>query len=373
LSGDSIVASPLVHASAFADGSLGATPELQQGECFQMSIPTDRTRAADFIAVCAAWDVASREWSRSSCDTLGSSLDQGTNHTLCCCNSVSHYAVLLLPVCPTYPSSAQWCVSIPPPPVACPANCSSAGRCDATNGTCHCFDGTVGGNCSTRLIDTSVAEVGPALLCPGDCSGHGSCGEWTSPDGTTPASDGYTGVCLCDEGYVRTDRGCEAQSIGQLDDQFPWVTIVIPALFLAMGGAVVGYWFHWQRKRAAIVGTLYETGDEDHDEDKQMMPVPDLDDEDAAWDWVAKSGGGDQTRPRPARAAPGAIEDRGAGQAAQLAIADVMRPPREAVKREKAASLARMPPLLPRDIVPSAIASPVASKPGAARGAFYGP
>ena len=153
-----------------------------------MSIPTDRTRAADFIAVCAAWDVASREWSRSSCDTLGSSLDQGTNHTLCCCNSVSHYAVLLLPVCPTYPSSAQWCVSIPPPPVACPANCSSAGRCDAPNGTCHCCDGTVGGNCSTRLSDTSVAEVGPALLCPGDCSGHGSCSS--------------SGRCICTDNFA---------------------------------------------------------------------------------------------------------------------------------------------------------------------------
>jgi hypothetical protein len=373
LSGDSIVASPLVHAAAFSNGAVEVTPQLQQGECFEMSIPTDRSRADDFIAVCAAWDTVDEGWSRSNCDTLGSTVDQGTNHTVCCCNSVSHYAVLLLPICPTYPSSAQWCVAVPPPPVPCPANCSSTGRCDTTNGTCFCRDGTVGGNCSSTVTTEVVVDSGPVYMCPGDCSGHGSCGAWVSEDGSSGATDGWTGVCLCDTGYVRTDRGCEAQGAGLLDEEFPWVTVVVPAIFVLMGVVVVGYWLQWQRKRARIVGTMYETGDEAKVVAENLA---DLEDEDAAWDWVAKRSGGDQPKPKPARASAAAIADRAGGGA--LGIMDdsaTLQPPREKAKREKAKSLSRMPPLLPRDIVPSAIASPTPQhkQRGAARGAFLGP
>jgi hypothetical protein len=178
-------------------------------------------------------------------------------------------------------------------------------------------------------------------------------------------------VCLCDAGYIRTDRGCEAQGVGLLEKDFPWVQVVIPAIFVLMGVVVVAYWLQWQRKRMRIISTLYEPGDEAK---AVAEDLAELEDEDAAWDWVAKSGGGG--RSKPARAIGAAIADA-PGRAALGSITDgsaPLQPPREKAKREKAKSLSRMPPLLPRDIVPSAIASPTSQpRGGTRRGAVLGP
>jgi hypothetical protein len=172
-------------------------------------------------------------------------------------------------------------------------------------------------------------------------------------------------VCLCDSGYIRTDRGCEAQGVGLLEEEFPWVTVVVPAIFVLMGVAVVAYWLQWQRKRMRIIGTLYEPGDEAK---AVAEDLAELEDEDAAWNRLGKiSGGGN---PKGPRATSAAIASSAGGAA--LAIADdnrsaPLQPPREKEKREKAKSLSRMPPLLPRDIVPSAIASPTSRRRGGKR------
>eukprot|EP01043_Picozoa_sp_COSAG02_P093357 COSAG02_NODE_29879_length_561_cov_0.826840_2_plen_36_part_01 len=34
-----------------------------------------------------------------------------------------------------------------------------------------------------------------------------------------------------------------------LEEEFPWVIVVVPAIFVLMGVAVVAYWLQWQRKR----------------------------------------------------------------------------------------------------------------------------
>eukprot|EP00164_Ancoracysta_twista_P009485 GFYU01014049.1.p1 GENE.GFYU01014049.1~~GFYU01014049.1.p1 ORF type:complete len:779 (-),score=186.60 GFYU01014049.1:160-2331(-) len=65
----------------------------------------------------------------------------------------------------------------------CPNDCSGHGSCNHTSGVCECLQGFTGANCS-------------ALVCPGDCSGHGLC-------------DSVTGDCHCGDGWHGPDCGTE--------------------------------------------------------------------------------------------------------------------------------------------------------------------
>lgn len=60
----------------------------------------------------------------------------------------------------------------------CPKDCSGHGTCDYSTGTCQCWNGH-------RGLDCSVPD-----RCPRDCSGHGTC---------TPAG------CVCTEGWFGDD------------------------------------------------------------------------------------------------------------------------------------------------------------------------
>jgi len=73
--------------------------------------------------------------------------------------------------------------------ITCPGGlatpCSNHGRCDALTVSCVCHSGYAGKQCE--------------LSCPVlDCSGHGTCNDTATGDGT----------CTCDTGYVWPETGC---------------------------------------------------------------------------------------------------------------------------------------------------------------------
>lgn len=359
-----LVGSPIVQAAAYTDGALGSAPGLQAGECFEMSLPTQTNLAPDKFPVCAEWEPTEQIWSRPGCNTLGITTGVVQNSTRCCCSGLSYFAVLLLPACLDYDAPEPSCLAIPPPPMSCPANCTGNGFCNGRNGTCTCNQGHFGSNCSN-------AEEVTGPQCHSECSGRGVClGVPLSV-----AIDGYSGLCVCDAGYhgagcqseVKTDDG----SGGMLDSEFPWVAVLIPSMLVVLTVFVVGYWLHWQRKRLSIVGMLYDAGDATTKPDEDSD-----DDEDAAWDWVAKSAGMGSKRPElddrkvtPLGATDKALQlgDKNGGTK-PLAIG----PGASAGSQRSghgssngaSAPAPRMPPLLPRDIGPRDIGSKAASKRG---------
>jgi hypothetical protein len=192
---------------------------------------------------------------------------------------------------------------------------------------------------------------------------------------TRSAAAGFTGMCVCDDGFH--GAGCEGsvdegggEGGGMLDSPFPWVAIIVPSLLVVLTGLVVGYWLHWQRKRMSLVGMLYGAGGADKHVHKDGESSDE--DEDAAWDWVAKSGAGMRSagsshgtallangnRSQPASP----VSNMGAGSAKgsrPLALMNTAASPASSLagstsaksaQRAKLAVAPRMPPLLPRDI-----------------------
>ena len=70
----------------------------------------------------------------------------------------------------------------------CPNDCSYNGYC--INGTCNCYPGFVGNDCSGKVCPGS--EFVPQKI----CSGHGSCGRNVT--------------CVCDVGWTGFDCSLEA-------------------------------------------------------------------------------------------------------------------------------------------------------------------
>ena len=115
----------------------------------------------------------------------------------------------------------------------CPNGCSGHGNCN--NGTCECFAGYHGLLCATTTANYRAAKLQQhqawraqlvAELCPGNCSGHGTClkGECLCARGYTGVACAAVesaralelscpldcrghgrcvqGVCMCDDGYA---------------------------------------------------------------------------------------------------------------------------------------------------------------------------
>ncbi|ONM08891.1 metalloendopeptidase [Zea mays] len=85
-------------------------------------------------------------------------------------------------ICPMY---HELCTTVPVPMIGqCPKSCSFNGDC--IDGTCHCFPGFHGHDCSRRS-------------CPDKCSNHGTC----KANGICECQSGWTGIdcstAVCDE------------------------------------------------------------------------------------------------------------------------------------------------------------------------------
>eukprot|EP01048_Picozoa_sp_COSAG05_P007889 COSAG05_NODE_574_length_8600_cov_2.783790_4_plen_1640_part_00 len=229
LSDNFTVVSPVLHVVAWDASGIAAT--LRSSQCIGMSLPTDNaSKMANFFPTCAAWSSEESRWSRLDCTTSNSELG---GMTQCCCQSATYYTVLMLPICPAelYPEQMEWCIARAPDPEPEPEPEP------------------------TSAPEPEPAKSGPTVQCPDGCSGHGSCGEWVSNSGSSasPLQNGWTGVCICDEGYTATVLGCEERrDIVQTVRDASTTSVIVPVLVVALLGLGLGCWYHLQRQKAAV-------------------------------------------------------------------------------------------------------------------------